>query len=181
MLICFLTGSTEGGEIAVFFCRMLRLWVGTGTVTVLLLFIFLLLIQGWVIVFWLLSLISAKVFVWLLVFLSFEWLLLVAGPCFQPQVVAEVGSWGVSVGGCCGGVIKEVHSEMCSFLTMNVSDLLGLVSLSQADPDLDVNEWNWSLHILYLGLECLYSHCSLLTLPFLEHRGEVSLNLSDSS
>lgn len=39
-------------------------------------------------------------------------------------------------------MIKEEHSEMCSFVTMNVSDLLGLVSLSQADPDLDVNEWN---------------------------------------
>lgn len=42
-------------------------------------------------VFCLFPLISANVFV-LLLFLSFEWLLLVTGPCFQPQAVAESGS-----------------------------------------------------------------------------------------
>ena len=89
-------------------------------------------------------LIPAKRLAWVLLCLSFEWLLSVSDwSLFQPQVVAERGSCGGGhVWGLCRGVIREVRSEMNSFVSMAVCLLFVRAAsspLPKADTGLGVN------------------------------------------
>lgn len=83
-------------------------------------------------VFCLFPLIPAHVFA-LLLFLSFEWLLLVTGPCFQPQAVAESGSCDT---GAVAGVWLEKYAltRVYLWLGMYACNLLGLLSLPFTSP-----------------------------------------------
>lgn len=75
--------------------------------------------------------------------MGFECLLLVSKwSLFQPQVVAECGSCWAHVWGCCRGMIREVHSEINSFVSMAVCLLFVRPSsrpLPKADTGLGVN------------------------------------------
>lgn len=88
-------------------------------------------------------LIPARRLVWVLLFLSFEWLLLVSKwSLFQPQVVAECVSCRVHVWGCCRGMIREVCSEINLFVSMAVCLLFVRPSsrpLPKADTSLGMN------------------------------------------